>query len=244
MLCWCGDSSCNTECEAGDRQRETLRIVNMAFGINNGGPSRGVRGGLALPADEAGPAETPGLQASDVPDWSKLELIDITAEELDELNVLEAERRPEDVLALLPKVTMMRVALDSGACEHVASMEDLEGFKVHQNDASKRGECYIAANGDKIPNQGECRVGLKDGNTGSEFDSLFQLAPVSRPLYSVGRICDTGAEVSFTKHKATVRKDGRTIAVFERYNGLYLANLEVKGEADPASTFVRQGATN
>ncbi len=197
--------------------------------------SRGVRGGLALPADEAEPAETP------ITSLSKAELKDLL-EMVEGVNVLEQERSDTDILALLPRATLMTIALDSGACDHVANEEDLRGFKVHATEASKAGRGYIAANGERVPNQGECRVGLKDPNTGAAFDSLFNLAPVSRPLFSVGRICDNGAEVHFTATKATVSKAGRTLAVFERKDGLYVATVEVRGEADPASTFVRQGA--
>jgi hypothetical protein len=67
---------------------------------------------------------------------------------------------------------------------------------------------------------------------------------VSRPLYSVGRICDAGCEVSFNAKQATVSKNNRKIAIFERRNGLYLANIEVRGTADPASTFVGQDGKN
>ena len=158
------------------------------------------------------------------------------------LNVLESERTDNDILALLPRATLMTIALDSGACDHVANEEDLRGFKVHATEASKAGRGYIAANGERIPNQGECRVGLKDPGTGVAFDSLFNLAPVSRPLFSVGRICDNGAEVHFTATRATVSKAGRKLAVFERKDGLYVATVEVRGEANPASTFVGQGA--
>jgi hypothetical protein len=196
----------------------------------------GVQGDIAFPADEAVLAETP--QKS-----TQQELAE-AIEAYDGINVLEAERQPEDIMALLPKVTLLKIALDSGACEHVASREDLSGFKIEANEASRRGDCYIAANGDRVPNQGECRVGLRDKFTGNEFDSLFQLAPVSRPLYSVGRICDAGAEVSFTAKLATVTKNGKVLAVFNRSNGLYVASIEVKGEADPASSFIRQGAVN
>ena len=136
----------------------------------------GVPGAMAVPADEAWPAETPD----------------------DEINVLEMIQRHEDVLSLLPKVTLLKIALDSGACEHVVSKSDLQGFKIEESEASRRGEHYIAADGGKVPNQGQCRVGLRAQGTGVEFDSLFQLAPVSRPLYSVGKICDGGAEVKFT----------------------------------------------
>jgi len=180
----------------------------------------GVPGALAVPADEAWPAETPD----------------------DEINVLEMIQRHEDVLSLLPKVTLLKIALDSGACEHVVSKSDLQGFKIEESEASRRGEHYIAADGGKVPNQGQCRVGLRAQGTGVEFDSLFQLAPVSRPLYSVGKICDGGAEVKFTAKEATVVKNGRVIATFARQNGLYVAQIEVKGEADPASVFIGQGA--
>jgi hypothetical protein len=173
-----------------------------------------------------------------------MEMFEIYDNDPEGLNVLEPEMRSADVMAVLPKVTMLKIALDSGACEHVASKEDLAGFRVDENEASRRGDCYIAANGDKIPNQGECKVGLMDQTTGSEFDSMFQLAPVSRPLYSVGRICDAGCEVTFNARRAVVSKNDRKIAVFERHNGLYLANVQVKGDADPASTFVRQDAKN
>ena len=227
-----------------------MRLVNRAFFSDEPKSStttnHGVRGGLALPAEEAEPAETPTFEVLDGElreALDELELIELT-EDCDSLNVLEHEIKSEDVLSLLPKVTTMQIALDSGACEHVASKEDLAGFKIHENAASRRGDCYIAANGDKVPNQGECKVGLKDPNTNKEFDSLFQLAPVSRPLYSVGRICDTGCEVGFNAKRAVVTRGGREIAIFERHHGLYLAKVEVKGEADPASTFVGQDGKN
>jgi hypothetical protein len=162
-------------------------------------------------------------------------------EMLEGLHVLEAEE-PEDLLALTSKASTIKIALDSGACDHVANREDLRGFRIRETAASRAGRGYIAANGEKVPNEGECDLALKDTSTGVEFDSLFQLAPVSRPLFSVGRICDRGCEVNFTNVKATVSKEGRKIAVFERQpGGLYVANVEIKGDGDSASTFVGQG---
>ncbi len=74
---------------------------------------------------------------------------------------------------------------------------------------------------------------------------MFQIADVTRPLYSVGRICDAGCSVTFDKTKAVVVKDGQTIATFDRQGGLYLADLELIGsmvdEGGTAQPFPRQG---
>ena len=84
---------------------------------------------------------------------------------------------------------------------------------------------------------------------GSSFSSVFQIADVTRPLYSVGRMCDAGCSVSFTKDQATVRKGAKVMAVFKRQGGLYVADLEVMndvGKGDNGDTgtegpFQRQG---
>ena len=163
-------------------------------------------------------------------------------EMIEGLHVLEAEQAEEDLLALTPKATIINVALDSGACDHVANKDDLRGLKIRETAASRAGRGYIAANGERIPNEGECEVALKDAKAGAEFSSLFQLAPVSRPLFSVSRICDRGCDVHFNNQRAKVTKNGRTLAVFERQNGLYVANMEIKGDGGGlASTFVGQG---
>ena len=162
-------------------------------------------------------------------------------EMIEGLHVLEAEQTEADLLALTPKATIINVALDSGACDHVANKDDLRGLKIRETAASRAGRGYIAANGERIPNEGECEVALKDSTAGAEFSSLFQLAPVSRPLFSVSRICDRGCEVHFNKQKATVTKNGRKLAVFERQNGLYVANMEIRGEGGGSAPFVGQG---
>ena len=63
----------------------------------------------------------------------------------------------------------------------------------------------------------------------AEFSSIFQIAAVHRPLMSVGRICDNGNEVLFTKDKAVVRgEDGKELCVFSRSpGGLYVARLKL-----------------
>ena len=156
-------------------------------------------------------------------------------------NICELEPVAQDILNMLPKVTLLKAALDSGAGDHVASATDLEGIKIHDSEGSRRGRNFLAANGDKIPNLGEAKLGLRDVETQGAFESVFQVADVTRPLCSVGKICDAGAEVKFTKERAEVFFNGNLLAVFEREGGLYLANLEITDQGDPASTFVGQG---
>ena len=156
-------------------------------------------------------------------------------------NICELEPMAQDILNMLPKVTLLKAALDSGAGDHVASATDLEGIKIHDSEGSRRGRNFLAANGDKIPNLGEAKLGLRDVESKGAFESVFQVADVTRPLYSVGKICDAGAEVKFTKDRAEVTFNGNLLAVFKREGGLYLANLEVTDHRDPASTFVGQG---
>ena len=63
---------------------------------------------------------------------------------------------------------------------------------------------------------------------------------MSRPLLSVGRLCDVEMDVLFKKDRADVlATDGSVILNFERQSGgLYVARLNLK---KPAPSFVRQG---
>ena len=58
---------------------------------------------------------------------------------------------------------------------------------------------------------------------------------------SIGKICDKGNTVTFTKRKGVVSSpDGKEICVFERDRGLYVA----KTRAQRDQTFRRHGANN
>ena len=122
--------------------------------------------------------------------------------------------------------------------------DDIEGFTTEESEGSRRGRHFIAADGNRIANLGQARVGVRDANTKATFGSVLQIAEVSRPLYSVSKICDSGASVTFTKHDATVKdKDGRLLAKFVREGGLYVADLEFTDEGGRRSPgFPGQGA--
>ena len=72
----------------------------------------------------------------------------------------------------------------------------------------------------------------------SSVQSVFQVAKVTRPLMSVGHICDQGLHVVFDKLHAIVRDEHNDeVYRFTRgESGLYTANMKLK------APFARQGS--
>jgi hypothetical protein len=71
--------------------------------------------------------------------------------------------------------------------------------------------------------------------------SVFQIAKVTRPLMSVGKICDNGMEILFDDKRAVIRdkSDGSELCVFERKpGGLYIGKFRLKA---PSPDFIRRG---
>ena len=123
---------------------------------------------------------------------------------------------------------MIEIWLDSGAGDHVLSRLDIPGFSVEESHGSRIGRKFVAAGGKKIANEGQVRLRLR-GKDGVGLRSLFQVAEVTRPLWSVGKICDQGFEARFTSKKAIILDShGKEVLSFERKNGLYLAMIQVK----------------
>ena len=85
--------------------------------------------------------------------------------------------------------------------------------------------------GGTIPNLGESRLNLSDN--GKDLQSVFQIAAVTRPLMSVGRICDQGHRIEFDAVCAVVRSaEGAELCKFERQTGgLYVAKLKLRSPA-------------
>ena len=81
---------------------------------------------------------------------------------------------------------------------------------------------------------GQKHLNLADNIVGSDVQSIFQIAAVTRPLMSVGRICDKGHNITFDNICAVVRdKEGQELCQFHRgpSGGLYAAKLKLKSPA-------------
>ena len=62
-----------------------------------------------------------------------------------------------------------------------------------------------------------------------ELPSIFQVAAVARPPWSVSKICDKGHWVKFTKEDAAVHTAGDVpVCTFERRGGLYVGKVKLR----------------
>ena len=130
-----------------------------------------------------------------------------TIAEGDQILMNEPEEWPE---------VEFEVTLDSGSVVHVCSHEDTLGYLLEPSPGSKRNQLFVMGDGNKIPNQGQKQLKLTSSQN-SDIRSTFQIAAVTRPLMSVGRICDEGLEISFDAKRAMVRdKSGRDACRFNR----------------------------
>ena len=133
------------------------------------------------------------------------------------------------------------VALDSGSQDHVCDEVDCPGYTTVASPGSARGQCFIVGDGGKLENMGQRAINMQPLQDSSvDMQSCFQTARVTRPLMSVGKMCDNGLEVTFNDKRAIVRdKDGAQVCVFERApGGLYLGKFRLKC---PSQGFTRQG---
>ena len=142
-----------------------------------------------------------------------------------------------------PKYTTLKVALDSGAGAHVINARDAPGYQVRPSAMSKSGAAFLAADGGRIANYGEVHVNMVSVDSNGEqhhISSRFEAADVTRALWSVSLICDSGLDVRFTAERALVLDaKGQELCVFQRCNGLYVA--EVKVENPHHEDFQRPG---
>ena len=122
------------------------------------------------------------------------------------------------------------VALDSGSVVHVCALDDCPGYLLQESPGSKNGQRFMMGDGGEIANLGQKQLNLTDNALGSDVQSIFQIAAVTRPLMSVGKICDEGHEVTFSNVCATVRnKAGVELCKFHRDSGgLYVAKLKLR----------------
>jgi hypothetical protein len=123
----------------------------------------------------------------------------------------------------------IELTLDSGCCEHVLDLTDAPGHAnfITTSMGSRRGQNFVVGNGQKVPNEGEINLNMEC--EGVPLQSTFQVAEITRPLMSVGRVCDQGLTCTFDKEKAVITdKDKAVLCTFARAGGLYVARLKLK----------------
>ena len=132
----------------------------------------------------------------------------------------------------VPKYLHLEVVLDSGAGAHVINKKACPGCEIQESEMSKAGAAFLAADGGRMKNYGEVKFNLMspDSQGGAHrITSKFEVADVTRALWSVGLICDSGLSVKFTSERAWVLDpSGRELCVFHRTNGLYIADVRIE----------------
>ena len=97
---------------------------------------------------------------------------------------------------------------------------------------SKAGAAFLVADGGRMKNYGEVKLNLMSPDSQGEahrITSKFEVADVTRALWSVGLICDSGLDVKFTSKRAWVLDpSGKELCVFHRTNGLYIADVRIE----------------
>ena len=203
----------------------------------NGQGDQSVTGAIGVPSVEPA-GETLGITNSNDFLTEKLDLKESTP--LD-LRCLEVERLVDELLNVnVPRT--MKIALDSGAGDHVAGPDQVGHKSIRASRGSQRDAHFIAANGERIRNQGESQLHMLEPG-GKTIKSVFQVADVTRALYSVSKICDDGCEVYFTATEAVVTKNGKVVTRFAREGGLYCVEMQIKDEPGngEAAPFAGQG---
>ena len=158
-----------------------------------------------------------------------------------DLKCLEIEEGVNELLNVnIPRT--LKVALGSGAGDHVAAAGQVGTKSIRPSAGSKNGRHFIAANGDRMANQGEAELNMVAPG-GRTVRSTFQIADVTRALFSVSKMCDEGCEVHFTQTEAIVTKGGKVVTRFAREGGLYCVEMQLKDEPsnDGVAPFAGQG---
>ena len=142
-----------------------------------------------------------------------------------------------------PKWVKLEAVVDSRAAESVAPVGMAPWVPRQASEGSIRGQTYLSASGDKLPNLGEKKFDMVTPE-GNWAKATFQIAEVTRPLCSVSKICDKGNRVVFelggghVEHIATGTK-----TYFSRQNNVYVMDMWVQdpGGEHEASPFTRPG---
>ena len=94
-----------------------------------------------------------------------------------------------------------------------------------ESPGSLRGQAYVAAGGERIPNLGQQTLNVTT-NEEHTCPVVYQIAEVTRPLIAVGTTCDKGNFVIYGPHGGCVYNlDSGIQTNFARRGGIYELDL-------------------
>ena len=119
----------------------------------------------------------------------------------------------------------IRAVMDSGAAECVAPKDMAPHYRISDSVASRSGVFYTSADGGRLDNLGQQELPIAFDN-GLRAMATFQIANVSRPLMSVGRICELGNRVLFGASGGVILNlESGQVTPFEKEDGVYVFTM-------------------
>ena len=126
----------------------------------------------------------------------------------------------------------------------MAPRDMVPGWEVRPSEGSRQGREFVTAGGGALKNQGEQMVPMRSGE-GVWTETRWQIAPVTRPLLSVGEECDANKLVILAKTGGAILSlETGSVRRFPRKNGAYEIEMWVPpppGRGGDAG-FPRQGS--
>ena len=118
--------------------------------------------------------------------------------------------------------------MDSGAAEDVGPPTMAPMVPTLDSPGSMRGQAYIAAGHERIPNSGQQTLNVVT-NDGYETQTVYQIAEVTRPLTAVWTTCDKGNFVVYGPYGGCIYNLGTGIQTnFAQRGGIYELDLCMK----------------
>ena len=155
------------------------------------------------------------------------------AEPVDEdLNMVKSEGAWEEFTAVM----------DSGAAESVAPLEAAPNVPMQASRGSKSGQKFHTADGTKLPNHGEKNI-VAITDEGRSVAMKYQVADITKPLCSVGKVTDSNNLVCFNREGGIIYHLGsKKITPFKREGGVYVLRTWISRDGTSTeSDFGRQG---
>ena len=129
------------------------------------------------------------------------------------------------------------ITVDSGAANNVMPRRMVRNKKkIRASPSSKKGVHYVAANGGRIPNEGEFDFEFSTQESHEE-SMIFQIAEVNKAIGSVSYLVDNGYKVIFDKDQASgkdlslmIHKASSRITRFRRDRNIWVLDAMAKPE--------------
>ena len=135
--------------------------------------------------------------------------------------------------------TRVDCVLDSGAADSVCPRTMAPHFAIKDTESSRAGVYYTAADGGRISNVGETTVPVALEN-GIRTSATFQVADVSRPLMSVGKVCEMGNRVLFGAGGGYILNISTGSATpFYKREGVYIFTMWIPPASEAGPDFHR-----